>query len=74
MIPTAESIQPTAKAVIGLMRRAGSGLSAVRFISRSRSISINWLNAADPNAAAAVPMSVWNSVTHSIECPLRASK
>jgi len=74
MIPAAESIQPTANAVTGLIRREGSGLSAVRFIKASRSISINWLKAAEPNAAAAVPIRVWKRVAHSSDIPFRASR
>ena len=59
--PKADSTQPMPNAAIGDIRRDGNGRSAVRRIRLSRSISINWLNAAEPNAASAVPKIVCTS-------------
>ena len=71
-MPIADRIHPTPKAAKGSMRRAGSGRSAVRFMRASRSTSISWLNAADPNAAAAVPRSVCSSFIQSKDIPREA--
>jgi len=54
------------KADVTLIRFAGKGRFFVRSMVRSCSISINWLNAAEPNAAAAVPIKVWNKSHQSI--------
>lgn len=74
MIPNAESTHPIPNATKGSIRREGKGRFAVRRIRASRSTSINWLNAAEPNAAAAVPMIRCSNLIHSIGCPFDASK
>ncbi len=74
MIPAADSSQPIPNATNGSIRREGNGRFAVRRIRASRSTSINWLNAADPNAAAIVPISVWINFIQSIEPPFDANK
>ena len=69
MIPTADNTQPMPNATSGSILRDGSGRSAVRFIRASRSTSISWLKAAEPNAAAAVPRMVWSSFIQFISTP-----